>query len=93
MNFAFKYAKLPNSEREIIEMFYISGSDIGGYSEITRRLGRKTTIVENGKTVYGEEPNVRKTCLTLIHRGILKPCGGKNKYRLADNWIDIIINS
>lgn len=99
LEFAIKFAKLSILEREIIELFHkesLQGNPvIGGYSDITRKLGRKCTGKDSdGIIIYGEEPNIRKACLRLVQMNVLIPDDhGKNKFYLSDKFVDNIINN
>lgn len=98
LEFAIKFSKLSILEREIIELFHkesLQGNPvIGGYSDITRKLGRKLTRNSDGKMIYGEEPNIRKACLRLVQMDVLIPDDhGKNKFYLSDKFVDNIINN
>lgn len=98
LEFAIKFAKLSILEREIIELFHkesLQGNPvIGGYSDITRKLGRKLTRNSDGKITYGEEPNIRKACLHLIQMNVLiQDDRGNNKFYLSDKFVDNIINN
>jgi len=99
LEFAIKFSKLSILEREIIELFHkesLQGNPvIGGYSDITRKLGRKLTRKDSDeRMIYGEEPNIRKACLRLIQMNVLIPDDhGKNKFYLSDKFVDNIINN
>ena len=90
--FAFRYAKLHPSLRELIEFLYAhNGVFKGSFSDLTRGLGRKATLTEKGKTVvYGEETNVRRYVLQLESQRIVQVMREGKRIqgvRLATDWV------
>ena len=97
LEFAFQYAKIKPLQRTIIEYLYTHGRHEGNYTSLAAALGQNVTRTENGKTIHGNESNVRKAVLSLCQCGIAMYSksirNGKEKswFTLEDNWTEIVM--
>lgn len=89
IEFAFKFYKLSSVAIDIIMFLHLNGGFfLGGYSDLTQALGRKTGP-------KGHAPNIRNMCNVLEEQGIIIIYRDKKKHwpiqiDLCSDWMNKI---